>query len=260
MTSFKQPSEIKTFSYDFEEDLGEASIASIVAPTPVAIARDGGALITVDGAPAIGAKEVQVAWAGGVTGETYLTTVRVLDTNGDTHERDGEIIVLETTFSVPAGIPGRYLSADEYVLRYGAQETIRLTDETRTNTVDSAKLEQALKDASDFADAYIGTAYDVPLLVAPRIVKAIVGALARELLHKTRPTPEVTAAADRARTQLKDIAAGRMTLPVDSGDPAPTTSGQRDSASTGDRDDTFKEGVAGYTIGGYGGVAGNWRL
>jgi phage gp36-like protein len=259
MRAIKQPGEVLTFTYDFSDDLAGATISSIAAG-PTSTPRGTGANMTVSGAASISAdsRSVQVKWQGGADGETYATVVSVNDTAGERHERDGEILVLERGFTVPTGIVSRYLTADEYVERYGQAETVRLTDEVRANIVDKAKLEQPLKDATDLADSYIGTRYTTPLVSTPRVVKSIVGALTREALHKTRPTPEVTAAADRARQQLRYIAAGRMTLPVEQGDEVPVIGGNRYAETSGDGSTTFRDAVAGFTVGGAGCVA-NWR-
>lgn len=145
--------------------------------------------------------------------------------------------------------PARYLTADEYVVRFGTAEAVRLTDEAKTGTIDSAKLESNIGDATDEADAYIGTRYPVPLLAPPRVVKSIVAALAREKLHKTRPTPEVKDAADRARVQLRDIAAGRMTLAITVG-PDAVVDGDRSAETSGDGSTSFRDQLADFSLSG----------
>ena len=250
MRAIKQPGEKLTFVYDFSDEVDGTTLTLSGTPvggTPVSDPRGSGANLTVDGVASVQPNTVLVRWQGGVDGESYLTTVRMLDSAGDLHERDGEIFVVEKGFTLPENIASRYLTADAYVERYGYNETIRLTDEDKTGQVDKAKIEVALKDATDEADAYIGTRYTTPLLSTPRIVASIVAALTREKLHKTKPTPEVTAAAERARTQLRDIAAGRMTLPVESGDEVPVIGGNR-YAQTSDDASTFKDSIAGYSL------------
>lgn len=115
-----------------------------------------------------------------------------------------------------------YLTNQEYIDRIGLAETIRITDEDQSGAVDPVKVTDAIFDAGEFADSYIATKYTLPLPFVPEIVKGIVVALAREILHRTRPTDAVTAQADRARAQLKDIAAGRASIPVPDGSEAPS--------------------------------------
>jgi phage gp36-like protein len=257
--AIKQPSEKLTFVYEFADDLGDATLAGMpIGGTPVSVPRGAGANLAVDGGPTVGQTSVIVKWTGGVDGESYLTTVKMADTAGNEHERDGEIFVVEKAFTLPEGITSRYLTADEYVERYGFAETVRITDEDKTGTVDKAKLETALKDVTDEADAYIGTRYTTPLVATPRVVKSIVGALVRERLHKSRPTPEVTAAAERARQQLRDIASGRMTLPVEQGDAAPVIGGNNYATTSGDSSTTFRDAVAGFSLAA-GTPFANWR-
>jgi phage gp36-like protein len=153
-----------------------------------------------------------------------------------------------------------YLTDSEYLARYGHAETTRITDEARSGDYDSAKLGSAISDASDIVDAYIGTRYIVPLESPPSIVRNITGALAREILHTSRPLETVTADADRARRQLENISKGTMTLPAPLAGPAAETTGGRNSSSSGDgltpvfTDDS----LSGYAIStGYPG--GAWR-
>lgn len=116
-----------------------------------------------------------------------------------------------------------YLSVAAYIARWGMRETTILTaEEPGATEPDEPKVEGAIADAEALANGYIargrnlhGVPYAVPLADPPGPVLAIVADLARERLHKDRPTPEVTAAADRARAQLRDIAAGRLTLLLD---------------------------------------------
>lgn len=122
-----------------------------------------------------------------------------------------------------------YLTVDEYLRRNGERETILITNEdavTPSPTYDSAKVEEAIGDATDMIDSYIGNRYAVPLVDPPKLVQNMTNALARESLHKNRMPEDVRAEADRVRAQLRDIAAGRMSLPVpESGEPPATTTG-----------------------------------
>jgi phage gp36-like protein len=215
--NWKQPNESKLFTYDFAPVLNGRTISSVLGVTVVA--RDGtSALLVQDGPTLKFDSAVQIEWSGGVDGVSYVTTVRVRDSQGEDHEQDGEILVAEVQFTVPVGIVSTYLTAEEYVARFGEEETVRLTDKDRKQVVDKATLLAALKDATDLVESYLGVRYTLPLSPVPPLVKGLVAALAREKLHSQRPTPQVTAEADRARSMLKDLSAGRMTLPDATGE------------------------------------------
>ena len=209
--NWKQPGESKLFTYDFEPLLLGRTIATVLSVGNVA--RDGSTPVLVqEGATQTFPTLIQVEWSGGTDGKSYITTVKVRDSQGQDHELDGEILVADVSATVPVGIASTYLTGEEYVNRFGVEETVRLTDQDRKGVVDKARLEAALKDATDTVEAYLGVRYDLPLTPVPPLVKGLVAALAREKLHAQRPTVQVTAEADRARTMLRDLSAGRMTL------------------------------------------------
>jgi len=125
-----------------------------------------------------------------------------------------------------------YLTQVDYLDRFGEAETIRLTDESKAGVVDEDKLATAISDAEELVDGYLAGRYPIPLASAPGNIKGIVADLARERLHKARPLPAVTEAADRARSLLRDISAGRMVLLVDQEPADPLASGFAQSAPT----------------------------
>lgn len=110
-----------------------------------------------------------------------------------------------------------YLTTEAYILRFGEPETTRVTDEARTGAPDLSKVEAALADSSEIIDGYVSNRYELPIDPVPAVLDRICGDLAREMLHRTRPVEAVTLAADRARSMLKDIGAGRMKLPIAGG-------------------------------------------
>lgn len=131
-----------------------------------------------------------------------------------------------------------YLTSAAYVTRFGITETSRLTADqgAAAGTVDYAKVDGAINDASAYADSYIGRRYQLPLaLPLPPLLGTLVGDLAREGLHPTSPPPRVTEAADRARDFLKDVGKGAAQLPLATG-AEPTVSPAGFAARTsGDR-------------------------
>lgn len=208
MREIKQPGEGQVFAYDFTTKLAGQTIASITSV--VSDPRGSGANMTQT-APAISGNEVKVLWVGGADGETYATTVKILDSAGQTHEIDGEIKVVNLGFTLPEGITSTYITAEEYVARYGLDETVRLTDAYGSETVGEA-LGNALSDAAARIEGYIAARYGLPLVAIPPVLKVIAADLARERLFTNHPTDEVTRRADQARKDLQDIAKGVLEL------------------------------------------------
>ena len=113
-----------------------------------------------------------------------------------------------------------YVTTNEYVATFGAQETTRITnssDSGSTATYDSAKVDAALEDSSEVVNGYAARRYVTPLSSTPLIVKGWTKALAREALYLNtgRMLDAVKDAADRVRAQLRDLALGNINLPVD---------------------------------------------
>lgn len=90
MRATKQPDEVLTFTYDFGDRLGSATIAS--AEPATSSPRGPGPNLTSAG-QAIDGSCVLVSWEGGEAGEDYLTTVRVTVSTGDRIEIDGVVAV-----------------------------------------------------------------------------------------------------------------------------------------------------------------------
>lgn len=224
---WKQPAEERAFSYDFSASLGVQTIASIISADSLERSGTG----TLDKLSEGNTSTlVQIIWGGGADGKTYRTTVKVRDTANQEHELDGEIFVSDVRFTLPTGIAATYLTGEEYVERFGFEETVRLTDEERKGTIDGPALMAALSDASQFADSYVAVRYPLPLAEPiPEVLKQVVADLARERLHKTKPTPMVSDNANRARSTLRDISQGRATLVLEAGevvDASPSASPQ----------------------------------
>lgn len=117
-----------------------------------------------------------------------------------------------------------YASTDEYIARFGNRETVRLTSEAAATpgvppTVDTGKVQAALDDASEIVTSYIGKRYVTPIYSPPNVMKAWTFDLARERLHVDagQTVKAVDDAGNRARAQLKDVAAGNMSLPLPEG-------------------------------------------
>lgn len=135
-----------------------------------------------------------------------------------------------------------YLTVPEYVGRYGERETILLTNDEApigggTATYDAAKVEGAVDDATEEVEGYIGRRYATPLASPPRIVKGWVASIARLKLAETtgRVSEAIKEAADRTYTQLAQLVASKLDLPVDENTTAPAPIGTGAARSSGDR-------------------------
>jgi phage gp36-like protein len=215
MLAVKRPEERKGFDYDFRPDIGELGISQILSATSTEL--NGGTPLTVAGQSFQGGI-ARIEWADGIDGSNYLTSVVAEDTQAGVHEINGEIWVRAAGFAVPEIPANSYLTAAEYVDRFTVEETIRLTDETKSRVVDPVRLNAAITAEIEVVEAYLRQRYVLPLSSMPTLIRDIVADLARERLHRTRPLPAVTEAADRARKLLADIAAGRAQLALEGGE------------------------------------------
>jgi phage gp36-like protein len=214
--TWKQPGEARWFTYDFTELLAGRTIQSFTTATSAG-RDDPTDQLTQVGAPIVSDAVVQIEWGGGLDGETYATTVKVRDSQNEDQELEGEILVAEVEFVLPQNISSAYLTGEQYVARFGFEETVRVTDQDRKGTIDGTRLQAAIDDATELVTSYLGVRYTLPLNPVPPLVRGMVADLARERLHAQRPMPAITQAADRARTQLRDLSAGRMALPDQTG-------------------------------------------
>lgn len=135
-----------------------------------------------------------------------------------------------------------YLDAQQYVDRFGARETTLFTNyetpQGQGATYDTAKVEDALEDATDEVDSYVGRRYAVPLSSTPRLVVGWTAAIARFKLAtvSTRVNENIKDAADRAYGQLRDLVAGKMNLPIEEGDAQPGEVSAGDPLTSRDRE------------------------
>ncbi len=160
-----------------------------------------------------------------------------------------------------------YLTVEQYIARFGERETILLTSETPgAATYESAKVEAAIDDADDVVEAYIGARYVVPIAGdPPSVVRGWTAALAREALYVNvgKVSDAVKEAADRARAQLRDVQAGKMSLPIaEGGSPLTPSNSSGMATSSNDRDAPVFSGTGsldGYMTPFSGGYSPCWR-
>lgn len=66
-----------------------------------------------------------------------------------------------------------YATQDDIVDRYGEDELLTVADRDGDDTVDAAVVSQALQDATDEIDTYVGSRYSLPLPTQPTALKRI---------------------------------------------------------------------------------------
>ena len=213
MQVIKQPGETRLFNLPAGLDAGRR-IESVdaVNAAPKGLAVETAALAV--SVYAYDASVVQLRISGGTDGEIYLITATVTDDLGNVGEADGELHLVDLSFTSPAdGSAVTYIEPSAYLDRFGLEETIALTDEARLGRVDARRLFAALADAAAEIDGYLAKRYAIPLDPAPALVARIAGDIARARLHAFGETPDVVSGAlADARAKLKDIAGGLIEL------------------------------------------------
>lgn len=109
-----------------------------------------------------------------------------------------------------------YATLDQLKALTGERELIQLTDraEPPTGLVNAGVAAGAMEAASRLIDGYLAAQYAVPLSEVPPLLADLAADVARYRLHSFSPPDHVRARYDDAIRTLKDIAAGRIRLPV----------------------------------------------
>lgn len=221
----KQPAETKPIEVAATLPTG-ATIASADVVVSARGLVTGPALAA--GAPSWSGATVSVPVSAGADGEVYLLTVTVTTDAADVIEAEAEIHVLDLTFAVPDAGAGTYIDPSDYVDRFGLAELVDLTDRTGADRADKGALFAALADAGAEIDGHLATRFTVPISPIPALIRAIAADLTRQRLHGLHVPDAVASATEHARSQLKALSAGRMTLPgaavVNGGTSAPQIS------------------------------------
>jgi phage gp36-like protein len=109
-----------------------------------------------------------------------------------------------------------YCAPEAFIGIFGERETINLSnlDEPTATTVNTARLQQALDDASEEIDTYLQERYDLTQLRAdpPRRLVRICADIARYTLAKNRPPEDYRQRYEDAIAWLKDVAKGIASL------------------------------------------------
>lgn len=208
----KQPAE--SLLYDLPVgDLGADEIVAVLAvtATPRGLVPEVAAL-EISGEVFSG-RTVQFRARGGTDGELYLITARVATAAGNEMEAEGELHVLDLSWTLPPDQGNAYLAPTDYVARFGVEELVRLTDELGVGRVGKAALFAALADASAEIDGYLSRRYLTPISPVPPLIANVCAEIARYRLHGDA-VPEVVSTRYRdALRILERLAQGVMVLP-----------------------------------------------
>jgi phage gp36-like protein len=107
----------------------------------------------------------------------------------------------------------RYCTQQDLIDRFSEEELLRYADRDEDGSIDSTVIDQAITDAGEEIDAYLGARYPLPL---PDPVPALLGRLcadiARYRLQDDAPLDETIERYKQAITQLRDIVNGKAML------------------------------------------------
>lgn len=114
-----------------------------------------------------------------------------------------------------------YLSAQEFIDRFGEREAVQLTAEASSTAVNTARLTQGITDAEGMVNGYLARRFSVPLLdastmqpIEPDLIKRLTGDIARYMLCGTS-VRETEAIRNRYKDAIRDldlIAMGKLSI------------------------------------------------
>lgn len=105
-----------------------------------------------------------------------------------------------------------YATQQDLVDRFGEDEVRQLTDRANTGAIDATVADQALADASEEMDGYIGARYQLPLATTPTVLVRLCADIARYRLYDAEPLPAVAQRYKDAVAFLTQISKGTVTL------------------------------------------------
>lgn len=102
------------------------------------------------------------------------------------------------------------MTRDDLIDRYGVYEIERL--EKHIN--DPQATQKAIDDATQFVNGYVASRYRLPAVVMLPSVSRAVAVVARYYLYKDKPTDTVRQDYEDILAWLKDVATGKVNLPI----------------------------------------------
>jgi phage gp36-like protein len=117
-----------------------------------------------------------------------------------------------------------YASLEDLIERAGQDEILQVADRDEDGTPDPDVVAAALQHADNTVNGYVAVAYAVPLTVVPDLVRTWAVSIARYFLHRNGPPDYVVNDWKFAIASLKDVAAGKLKLPVAENETPPAAS------------------------------------
>lgn len=116
-----------------------------------------------------------------------------------------------------------YATLDDLIARAGIDEIRQVADRDRDGAPDPDVVSGALSHADNTINGYVRARYSLPFNDVPDLVRTWAVSIARHFLHRAGPPDYVVADYKDALGALKDVAAGRMGLPVPAGAAEPVS-------------------------------------
>jgi len=114
-----------------------------------------------------------------------------------------------------------YATLTDLIERAGEIEIQQIADRDGDMIPDADVIDAALEDAGNLIDGHIRTRYATPLPSVPPIIRIWAVSIARYALHRNGAPEHVRDDYRDAIAALKDVAAGKIGLPVPDGEVAP---------------------------------------
>lgn len=106
-----------------------------------------------------------------------------------------------------------YATLDDLIDRAGPSEILEVADRDGDGLADPDVVASAFASAGQTIDAYLAARYGLPLSSTPAIVQKWAVSIARYHLHRDGAPDHVVRDYKEAMTELRDAAAGRLSLP-----------------------------------------------
>lgn len=117
-----------------------------------------------------------------------------------------------------------YASLEDIVERAGLDEVLQIADRDMDGTADPDVIDAALVHADNTVNGYVSVQYKLPFAAVPDLVRTWAVSIARYFLHRDGAPDYVVRDWKEALVSLKDVAAGRLKLPVGPDEPSPQPS------------------------------------